>query len=1013
MAKASDEFVINLLINVGNSLEKITSLKKGTEEYATQINKLEQALSTIAGLSGKPWGSVADNIISVAADAGTATDQLSKMKTALMDAYNAIPVDPYNKNSKQPPPTFQSVATSESSAKSAEANNEQAAAAQAAAQAYREEASAADMAVTADNEQSTAANASASAENEQAAAARNAAMADKEEAAASEKSAKANEKQTASAGKATQGFNVMRSAMGFFVAQLMSKVTQAIGQFVSESIASFKKLRGELAQLNFAENILSKKGMDITRQELDDFINDIQEKYSYLSKLQATSIVSDVADMATEFGYTKQQMQDLAGVIAFIQTKEQMLGEEMSDSGSILNAMADARSNYFNKLGINITDALVKEKAYEMGLAKQGSELGKAEKMQAALALATEQTAGKSEELLAAIRETNPALAEQMQYEKRIGDLQLEAGKKLSEITDAWHRMFNSIEENGGNVSAFLDATVILLKALATILVVVWDAVVGLTSLLVGVGLAGVASAHLVIEAFKSAYKAITGEWSGSQAVEHMRKVGQAWGTALKDGLKQTAGMYLDPNELWKDSPASTKTDTPTANKAGEPDINPDIDMEGKEGVKQAFEDLKKDIEDKTKDLEKDKYEASIDLQIKLEDIDIEFGQKVEDTIRKYTQDVEDEMRKYSQTVSDIESDSNQQIAEATAKFHQEQLDDEQKFQNELLKMREDYLMDLEEALHERDARQILRLMKEYNLKKQQAIRDHQLEKKQGQQDFQAEISRLESEKQQRLAQAQEEHNQKLEDLEIAKEREMEENELWREREQEAANRDYQRKLADLQRQYKYELQMLAQKLREEYNLTAQQSAALISMLSGNLNAYSQYVQQVVAQTNAATASMTSTGAGAGSTTGNWLTGNPTGTNNTTGTQNQSATITGISGNQVTVSQGGVLDTIARWVGDATNWVNSIIPWNAEGGSFIANKPTIQGFGEKGSELVTAIPLNRMNQVSSPLGIGAGGQMGSGNITIALDLSPDLEGRIISRTLDETANVVMRTRRTK
>jgi hypothetical protein len=100
-------------------------------------------------------------------------------------------------------------------------------------------------------------------------------------------------------------------------------------------------------------------------------------------------------------------------------------------------------------------------------------------------------------------------------------------------------------------------------------------------------------------------------------------------------------------------------------------------------------------------------------------------------------------------------------------------------------------------------------------------------------------------------------------------------------------------------------------------------------------------------------------------------------------------------------------------VGSIIGGLGSLIGWNAKGGTFIADKPTIQGFGEAGPELVTAIPLNRLGKSANTSPIGSLAGAGGGNVNITLDLSPDLEGRIVANSLDQMANVVMRTRRTK
>ena len=158
-----------------------------------------------------------------------------------------------------------------------------------------------------------------------------------------------------------------------------------------------------MVQLDFAEAVLSKRGMDITRAELDSFIADISAKYKYLSGLEASKVVSETAGAVAEFDVSKKQLGELADAIAFIQTKNKLLGKEETDAAHIINAAMDARSNFFNGMGINITEAIVKEKAYKMGLVAVGEELSKQQRFQVILALLTEQTSGKQKELIEAL----------------------------------------------------------------------------------------------------------------------------------------------------------------------------------------------------------------------------------------------------------------------------------------------------------------------------------------------------------------------------------------------------------------------------------------------------------------------------------------------------------------------------------------------------------------------------------------------------------------------------------
>ena len=86
----------------------------------------------------------------------------------------------------------------------------------------------------------------------------------------------------------------------------------------------------------------------------------------------------------------------------------------------------------------------------------------------------------------------------------------------------------------------------------------------------------------------------------------------------------------------------------------------------------------------------------------------------------------------------------------------------------------------------------------------------------------------------------------------------------------------------------------------------------------------------------------------------------------------------------------------------------------AQGGTIIANKPTTVTFGEAGLEAGTFMPLGRVGKdVNSLFSNVSGAGDSNGRVSIELLLSPDLESRIVSNTLNKTAEVFTRTQRSK
>ena len=86
-----------------------------------------------------------------------------------------------------------------------------------------------------------------------------------------------------SANKASQGLRQFwNTVKGTLTAMLVFYTTQPLIEFFSSALKAATDFRKAFASLSFAESILSQRGMDITRQELDDIVKDIEEKYKYL-----------------------------------------------------------------------------------------------------------------------------------------------------------------------------------------------------------------------------------------------------------------------------------------------------------------------------------------------------------------------------------------------------------------------------------------------------------------------------------------------------------------------------------------------------------------------------------------------------------------------------------------------------------------------------------------------------------------------------------------------------------
>jgi hypothetical protein len=266
--------------------------------------------------------------------------------------------------------------------------------------------------------------------------------------------------------------------------------------------------------------------------------------------------------------------------------------------------------------------------------------------------------------------------------------------------------------------------------------------------------------------------------------------------------------------------------------------------------------------------------------------------------------------------------------------------------------------MDLDEALHARDARQILRLIKAYNLEKAQLLRQEAARKKDKQREISTEQSQIEQDR-----------KQKIRDAQIDYERKKQEIALNDAREREEAQRDYDRKRADLQRHLDEKMKTLGRHLVQEYNLTLDGAKAVYMALKAYYGENG-YMQQLFTWYAAMKEAILNQPVGT----------TPTATN-----------------------QGYIVAP-----GTTTITPQTVPGGFAEGGTILANRPTKILFGENGLEMARITPLGKtgkdVNKLFGSLSSGSGGI--GGDLKLRIALSDGLIAEIVDTSLYNVSSVI-------
>lgn len=709
------------------------------------------------------------------------------------------------------------------------------------------------------------------------------------------------------------GINIVRVALYTLVSAGIFAVINAFQQLFSMAIKGLREMETATYNLVNAERNLSKEGVDITPKGLEETIAGLQKLDPLLSKIEASELVSRVAaNVAPQVGFGAGEIKQLSESIAILAVKNKGLGKSFEEVESqVTNAFLTGKvSQAINSLGVKITDQIVKDEALRLGLVKTAKDFdnltGKMEANIKARAMLSVLSQVTDKERAYLPEYLKTADAQFGIFQARLQDVLTLVGKDLGPLIGK----FFEVATNA------LSITLFILEKMEPAIQQIVSLIVAFVSAKKGQGLFGFDK-----NAFDKSYE---------ETMKSFEGLGGAQDTATEQQKQREEQQRQREESLKKHQ-----------------DKLVEIMKEGND----KLVDLARDYQQKLEDI-------SRDTARKLADIDIQTAQKREDA-----------QRDYNDKVADINKDYADKVQEARKEYQRNEAEKEKQHQDRMKELREKYLMDLEDALRARDARAVLRLMRQYQIDKNKAIQDRARERQEAKVALAQKLQDLEAERQQKLADAQKDLADKLRDIKINYDRERAEAIRAASRARADARLNYNRQLEDQRIFLQRKLRDLAAALMAEFNMSKAQAEALIKMWQSSYNKIGS------------------------------ITGTSSGTSGTTSTTSSAATnaygnaSSPASVNAGTYNPGGL----------------------AEGGSFLATTPTTLRIAENRPEMITATPLGKpgrdVNKLFLGSGVGGGGV--GGQIEIGLTLSPDLESRIVRNTLDKTAEVVLKVNRSK
>lgn len=355
-----------------------------------------------------------------------------------------------------------------------------------------------------------------------------------------------------------------------------------------------------------------------------------------------------------------------------------------------------------------------------------------------------------------------------------------------------------------------------------------------------------------------------------------------------------------------------------------------------------------------------------------------DHAQKMLDIANKASDQIRDAQLRYDLDVQQAWDEYYSNLASAAESHGNKLLKIEEDYQEKLKRLKEGFLLDLEDALHERDARQVLRLIRQYNLDRTQATRERDNNLRDEARAYEEQLHELDRQRRERLKKLQQELDLRLRMLAIQTERELEEERIAYKRKTLEQVMQNKKDRVEREAKNKDDLDALKLHLEDRLKLIAEDMAGLGIITAAGMKAVTDIMNTYVGPGGVSDSIM------------NYFMSQ---------IRAVIATMSGLSALSAAIPE--------------TRFTNPNQPGFASGGMAYANKPTTALFGEGGPEVALFLPLSKLlsgsiNNRSELPSISKSGGGDKGRLQVEVLLGAGLEGRIVDKTLNNVANVVLR-----
>lgn len=790
------------------------------------------------------------------------------------------------------------------------------------------------------------------------------------------------------------GQYVLGTVLGISAVRVLSEIRR----WFSEAAQAGIELEQTIFRLEASVRGLQARGIDVSMKETEAAIKSLRSEFKQFTTQEIAGSIANIQLLTANFSFSREQMDQVQRATVALAT---IMGKDLDEAARQVSLfMSSGYSEGLQRAGLAVNKLTVQEEAHRLGINKSYMALTEEERAFAALNVVMNQTKYLEDEAIKF-------------QQSEAGQLQIQAKR--------WEELKTAIGDK------FVPAMIAGYKI----------AMEFINALLSQLGKVGAYIFNSLVTPFLTAI-AVMDMWK-SGAITNLADVEKAVGdvyTQLSKQVEKQFQLELKPEvklNLSGDNPLGQKIPTDTAQNyaADLQKIFMDIvkaNQKFNDDMAKAQQDFLKDYGSLTDQQlngvfaswnnfwnsngsasqeQQDQFLASMqtfmgkfgDITEKGLEKAAEIWQKYYDKINDINQKEQDQIaaenQKYQQQVQDLHDDTQQKLEDAARKYHDAEIKAEREFQEKMRRLREEFLFDLEDALRERDALQVLRLIRRYKLDVEQANRQYELERQERLDAYKQEIEDIKRQAAEKAKQLAEEHANRLAEIQKAAEDERKQAEEDRQKALDQLLSDMQKERDKRQEEYDAQIQQLKDEYQKQltemltqYGLQLGSTQSFGDAMTQLLGSYfgpggavdgiysylGSIIQQSVAEAQAALTQLLAMQAQAQQISDSMNT--------------QSST---------DVSPGGYSDSGATG-GQMSGG------GNASGGLLFANTPQLAMFGEV-PELVQFTPISKLNTQSMTSTGTSGTGMGSGNgkVTVRIELDSGLVGSIVDKSLNEVA----------